>query len=126
MSRTPLNLLAVIAISLAPSIAVAQSDGGEETGTEDAAEQAQDIATDGVDSEFAALMLDEEGLVEVLSVEGFDYEEAVRAIESSELSDTRKVTLLAGMDAARDDPEALAEVLERAVEDIMASRETDG
>ncbi len=126
MTLTTRRILAVIAICATPSLAFAQSDDAMETGSEDAAEKAQDIATDGIDSSSEALMLDEEGLVEVLSVEGFDYDEAVQAIETADIEDSQKATLLAGMDAARDDPEALAEVLERAVETIMASREVDG
>lgn len=120
MSRTIPSAILSLALAGAVPQAMAQ-EGEDETGSEAAAEQAQDLATDDVDSESEAQMTDVEGRIEVLTMEGFDYDEAVAEIETAAIDDSQKATLLSGLDAARDDPEALAEILERAQE-IMANQ----
>jgi hypothetical protein len=103
----------------------AQEIDEDETGTHAAAEKAQELATDEVDSESEAAMIDAEGRLEVLTVEGFDLDEAQAVVQQSSLDDTQKATYLAGLDAARDKPEELAEVLERINEAIVAERGYD-
>lgn len=97
----------------------------DDTGTEAAAEQAQELATDEVDSASEARMIDAEGRLEVLTVDGFDLDEAQAVVQESTLDETQKATYLAGLDAARDKPEELAEVLERINEAIVAERTSD-
>lgn len=73
-------------------------------------EEINDVATDGLDSasevemiDFDNLVLDEEGVQTLTTfVEGSDA-----------ISDTQKITIVAGIDAARDNPERLAELLEQ-------------
>jgi hypothetical protein len=101
-------------------------EGEEETSTEAAADTAIDVATDEVDSASEARMIDVEDAREVMSAEGFDFERAVAIIEASNIDDTQKATLIAGLDAARDEPEELAEVLERTIESIEAAGGLDG
>jgi hypothetical protein len=101
-------------------------EGEEETSTEAAADTAIDVATDEVDSASEARMIDAEGAREVLSAEGFDFERAVAIIEASNVDDTQKATLIAGLDAARDEPEELAEILERTIESIEQAGGLDG
>jgi hypothetical protein len=73
-------------------------------------EALNDVNTDGVDSASEANMLDLDNLV--LDDEGVqrltEYVEA-----SDQIDDTQKVTLVAGLDAARDNPERLEELLDQ-------------
>jgi hypothetical protein len=93
--------------------AVGEGTDAEATVDPAAPEEAQvealnDVNTDGVDSASEANMLDLDNLV--LDDEGVqrltEYVEA-----SDQIDDTQKVTLVAGLDAARDNPERLEELL---------------
>ncbi len=76
-------------------------EGGTDAATETAAEAATD-ATGGTTD-----------LAEVLTVEGFDYDKAIEAIEASDLGTLQKTALGTALGGARDNPELLQGVLEQ-------------
>ena len=90
-----------------------------EASTEEMVEETNDVATDGIDSgseltmtDFDDLVLDEAGVQRLTTF-----------IENSEEIDaTQKVTLVNGLDAARDDPERLQEILEQVRELVTTSQ----
>ena len=98
-------------------------DEGAEEGTVDAeaqvdpaapgdaqVEETNDVATDGIDSASEARMIDLENLV--LDDEGV--QRLTEFVEGSDqIPDTQKITIVAGIDAARDNPERLEEILEQ-------------
>lgn len=75
-------------------------------------EETNDVATDGIDSLSELAMLD----MENLAIGTDQIDRLTTLIEDSDsLSATQKITLVAGLDAARDDPERLSEILEQIV-----------
>ena len=73
-------------------------------------EEINDVATDGIDSASEADMLDLDNLV----LDDAGVQSLTEYVEGSEdISDTQKVTIVAGIDAARDNPERLEELLEQ-------------
>ena len=72
-------------------------------------EETNDVATDGVDSASEAAMLDLDNLV--LDDEGV--QRLTEYVEASDIDATQKITIVNGIDAARDDPERLEEILEQ-------------
>jgi hypothetical protein len=82
-------------------------------------EETNDVGTDGIDSgseltmtDFDDLVLDEEGVQRLTTF-----------IESSDAIDAnQKITLVAGLDAARDEPDRLAEILEQVREIVSAGQ----
>ncbi len=81
-------------------------------------EETNDVGTDGIDSgseltmtDFDNLVLDEAGVQRLTAfVEGSDAFTA-----------TQKITIVAGFDAARDDPERLGQLLEQVREIVAAA-----
>ena len=73
-------------------------------------EETNDVATDGIDSASEATMLDLDNLV--LDEDGV--QQLTEFVEGSDqINDTQKITIVAGIDAARDNPERLEELLEQ-------------
>ena len=72
-------------------------------------EETNDVATDGVDSASEAEMLDLDNLV--LDEEGV--QRLTEYVEASDIDATQKITIVNGIDAARDNPERLEEILEQ-------------
>lgn len=81
------------------------------TAPEDAqVEETNDVATDGIDSGSEAAMIDLDNLV----LDDAGVQRLTQFVESSEqINDSQKVTIVAGLDAARDNPERLEELLEQ-------------
>ena len=97
---------------------IAADEGGLDAEAQvaaDAPEEAQteeinDVATDGIDSASEAEMLDLDNLV----LDDAGVQRLTTFVEDSEqISATQKVAIVAGLDAARDNPERLAELLEQ-------------
>lgn len=73
-------------------------------------EATNDVATDGVDSASEANMLDLDNLV----LDDAGVQQLTEYVEASDqIDETQKVTLVAGLDAARDNPERLEELLDQ-------------
>lgn len=73
-------------------------------------EETNDVATDGVDSASEANMLDLDNLV----LDDAGVQQLTEYVEASDqIDETQKVTLVAGIDAARDNPERLEELLDQ-------------
>ena len=82
-------------------------------------EETNDVGTDGIDSGSELTMTDFDNLV--LDQEGV--QRLTTFIESSEEIDpNQKITLVAGIDAARDNPDRLAEILEQVREIVSAGQ----
>lgn len=103
--------------------AAAQDEPVQDETADDAAETTTDAtdadvqdeaATDATDATGTETATDEqvEGAdAEDLTVAGFDYDDAITAIDESDLGEVQKTTLKAAVTRARDNPEQLREVL---------------
>ena len=97
--------------------AEAQAEPG--SGTDVAVEETNDVATDGIDSGSELTMTDLDNLV--LDQEGV--QRLTSYIEDSDaFTPTQKVTLVAGIDAARDDPQRFSQLMDQ-IREIVASAE---
>ena len=86
---------------------------------EEMVEETNDVGTDGIDSGSELTMTDFDNLV--LDQEGV--QQLTTFIENSEEIDpNQKITLVAGLDAARDDPDRLAEILEQVREIVSGGQ----
>ncbi len=85
----------------------------------DAVEAAADTAETAVDAVTeeamdAAPAFDLSTAAEVLTVDGFDLDKATEVVNASPLSETAKATIVTGMTQAKDNPEILSAILEKA------------
>ncbi len=85
----------------------------------DAVEAAADTAESAVDAVTeeamdAAPAFDLSTAAEVLTVDGFDLDKATEVVNASPLSETAKTTIVTGMTQAKDNPEILSAILEKA------------
>ena len=86
---------------------------------EEMVEETNDVGTDGIDSgseltmtDFDNLVLDQEGVQRLTTF----------IEQSEEIDPNQKITLVAGLDAARDNPDRLAEILEQVREIVSAGQ----
>jgi type VI protein secretion system component VasK len=78
---------------------------GTETATQEADEAAGDMVENGAE--------ETGGLSDALTVDGFDLDKVTEAIDASDLGQMEKMTLKNGIEQARDNPDALAQILAR-------------
>ncbi len=91
--------------------AVEETATEAETAVEGAADEAAATA-DAAASEVAdAAETATGGLGDLLTVDGFDYDQVIAAIDGSDLSDFRKASLRTAITSARDNPELLQNAL---------------
>lgn len=99
---------------------MAAADTATEGQPSDLTETIGDNSTAVASNEGEARLLDLEGVAEVLESGTFDAERVITSIENSDLPETQKITLISGIDAAQDDPEALTRVLAQLEEALQS------
>jgi len=101
----------------------ASTESATETATEAATEAASEAATEATETATGAVTEATEAaadaassagdLTSLLTLDGFDMDKVVEAIDASDLSAVQKTTLTTGLQQAKDNPELLKGVLDQ-------------
>ncbi|WP_319824153.1 hypothetical protein [Thalassovita sp.] len=97
--------------------AAKETAGNAVEAAKDAASDAMDKAADVAEQAKEAMTPAAEegaGLTDLFTVEGFDYDKAIEAIDASGMNDVVKMTTKSALEGARDNPDLLKEVLAQA------------